>query len=52
MKKSFITLEKAREIREQYPTPFHVYDQKGIEDNAEELFRLCMEQGISGVFCR
>lgn len=37
MKKSFITLEKAREIREQYPTPFHVYDQKGIEDNAEEL---------------
>lgn len=37
MKKAFITLEKAKEIRGQYPTPFHIYDQKGIEDNAKDL---------------
>ena len=23
----FLTLEKAKEIREQIPTPFHVYDE-------------------------
>ena len=26
----FLTLEKAKEIREQIPTPFHVYDEAGI----------------------
>jgi diaminopimelate decarboxylase len=37
MKKPFLTLEKAREITASYPTPFHVYDEKGIEDNAKDL---------------
>ena len=38
MKKTpFITLEKAREIAAQIPTPFHVYDEAGIRNNARAL---------------
>ena len=33
----FLTLEKAKEIREQLPTPFHVYDEAGIRANARLL---------------
>lgn len=39
MKKTpFLSLEKAKEIREQIPTPFHVYDEKGIRANARALY--------------
>ena len=38
MKKTpFITLQKAREITEKIPTPFHVYDEAGIRANARAL---------------
>ena len=37
MKKPFITKEKALEIKAQFPTPFHVYDEKGIRENARRL---------------
>ena len=33
----FLTLEKAKEIREQIPTPFSVYDEAGIRANARLL---------------
>ena len=33
----FLTLEKAKEIREQIPTPFHVYDEAGIRANVRAL---------------
>ena len=33
----FLTLEKAKEIREQIPTPFHVYDEASIRANARAL---------------
>lgn len=33
----FLTLEKAKELREQIPTPFHVYDEAGIRANARAL---------------
>ncbi len=36
-KTSFLTLEKAREIREKIPTPFHIYDEAGIRANARAL---------------
>ena len=39
MKKPFLTLAQAREIRETYPTPFHIYDQTGIETNAQKLYQ-------------
>ena len=38
MKKTpFITLEKAREIIREIPTPFHIYDVTGIRANARAL---------------
>ncbi len=30
----FITKEQAEEIAKTYPTPFHIYDEKGIRENA------------------
>ena len=36
-KKPFVSLEKIREIVKEYPTPFHIYDEKGIRQNVEAL---------------
>ena len=36
-KTSFLTLEKALQIRESIPTPFHIYDEQGIRKNARAL---------------
>ena len=36
-KKSFITKEQVEEIVKKYPTPFHIYDEKGIRENALKL---------------
>ncbi len=36
-KTAFLTLEKAREISAQIPTPFHLYDEAGIRANARAL---------------
>ena len=36
-KTSFLTLEKAQEIRDVIPTPFHIYDEQGIRENARAL---------------
>jgi len=37
MKKAFITKEKAEEIAKVIPTPFHIYDEKGMRDNFEAV---------------
>ena len=37
MKEPFVTLNQARKIISQFPTPFHLYDEKGIRENAREL---------------
>ena len=37
MKKTFVTKEKLMRIAQQYPTPFHLYDEKGIRANARSL---------------
>lgn len=37
MKKPFITKEQAEQIALTYPTPFHIYDEKGIRENARRL---------------
>ena len=36
-KTSFLTLEKAREIKTKIPTPFHIYEEAGIRTNARAL---------------
>jgi len=37
VKKSFVTLEKLQEIVKNFPTPFHLYDEQGIRENARNL---------------
>ena len=39
MKKPFVTLEQVQEMTQQYPTPFHLYDEKGIRENARKLYK-------------
>lgn len=36
-KETFLTLEQAREIAVRYPTPFHIYDERGIRENAARV---------------
>jgi diaminopimelate decarboxylase len=37
MKRPVFTLEQLKEIVEEYPTPFHLYDERGIRENARRL---------------
>ncbi len=36
-KQPFVTKEQIEKIVKEYPTPFHIYDEKGIRENAEKL---------------
>lgn len=36
-KKTFVTLEQIQEIAKTYPTPFHLYDERGIRENVKQL---------------
>ncbi len=36
-KETFVTKEQIEEIVKTYPTPFHIYDEKGIRENARAL---------------
>ena len=36
-KKAFVTREMVEEIVKTYPTPFHIYDEKGIRENVKAL---------------
>lgn len=36
-KKPFVRKEKLEEIIKEYPTPFHLYDEKGIRENAKAV---------------
>ena len=37
MKTPFVTKDQLEAIATQYPTPFHIYDEKGIRENARRL---------------
>ena len=37
-KKPFVTREQLEEIKKTYPTPFHLYDEKGIRENVKRLY--------------
>jgi len=39
MKKPFITKQQVDEIVKTYPTPFHIYDERGIRENARRLHK-------------
>ena len=36
-KEAFVTKEQIEEIAKTYPTPFHIYDERGIRENAQAL---------------
>ncbi|MDD7281748.1 MAG: diaminopimelate decarboxylase [Erysipelotrichaceae bacterium] len=38
MKKTFVTKNQLEQICEQYPTPFHLYDEVGIRKTARDLY--------------
>lgn len=37
MKRPFVTKQQLQDIVSRYPTPFHLYDEKGIRENARRL---------------
>ena len=37
MKKPFLSLDQLQAITQTYPTPFHLYDEKGIRQTARNL---------------
>jgi len=37
MKETFVNLDQVKEIASTYPTPFHLYDEKAIRENARRL---------------
>jgi len=37
MKKTFVTKDQIEKISETYPTPFHIYDEEGIRENAQAV---------------
>ena len=37
MKNTFVTKDQLEEITKTYPTPFHLYDEKGIRENVRRL---------------
>lgn len=39
MKTPFVSQEQLLEITKNYPTPFHIYDEKGIRENARKLYQ-------------
>ena len=39
MKQPFVTLEQLQEMVKEYPTPFHLYDEAGIRNNARALYQ-------------
>ena len=51
-KKPFLTEEQAQQILQDVPTPFHVYDEKGIRENVRRIKQgVQLEQGLQRVFC-
>jgi diaminopimelate decarboxylase len=36
-KKPFVTYEQMKEIVKKYPTPFHIYDEKGLRENVRNI---------------
>lgn len=36
-KKTFVTLEQLQEIEKKYPTPYHLYDEKGFINNCKKV---------------
>ena len=45
----FVSAEQLELLCRKYPTPFHLYDARGIVENAR---RVSLEQRLPRIFCR
>ena len=53
MKKTFASAAQLEQIAAQYPTPFHIYDEQGIRENARRLnAAFSWNPGFREYFCR
>lgn len=43
----FVTNEQLKSILEKYPTPFHLYDEKGIRENAKAMYECFLGTKVS-----
>ena len=51
-KEPFVTKAQLDEIIKTYPTPFHLYDEKGIRENMKALKEaFSWNEGLQRVFC-
>ena len=51
-KKPFLTESMAQDIIQDVPTPFHVYDEKGIRENARRINKaFSWNKGFREYFC-
>ena len=51
-KKTFVTKEQIEEIVKTWPTPFHLYDEKGIRQNAQAVKEaFAWNPRFPGIFC-
>ena len=48
-KKPFVTLAQVEEIAKTYPTPFYLYDEKGIRENVKRL-KQAFAEVVPGTF--
>lgn len=48
MKTPFISAEELQKITDAFPTPFHLYDEKGIREKARALNKAKLLLGIRG----
>lgn len=48
----FVTKEQLDEIVKKYPTPFHLYDEKGMRENMKALKEaFSWNKGYQRIFC-
>ena len=50
MKKPFVTKAQLEQLCQSFPTPFHLYDEKGIRENARRVNAAFAGTPASGSF--
>ena len=52
MKTPFMTKEQLEAVAAQYPTPFHIYDEKGIRENARRFIDFALGEDVQRFLAR
>lgn len=51
-KTPFITADKLEQITAEFPTPFHLYDEKGIRETARAVSSFSWNQVLKNLCCK